>query len=38
MENRTYELWVYIQKLKGELETFCQTPSKVSQITYIDTS
>jgi hypothetical protein len=36
MENCTHELWVQIQKMKGELETFCKLPSKVFQTTYKD--
>jgi hypothetical protein len=36
MENRTHELWVQIQALKGELETLCQTLNKIYQITYMD--
>ncbi len=36
MENCTHELWVQIQELKGELETFGKTPSKVFQTTYKD--
>jgi hypothetical protein len=35
MENRTHELEVQIQELKGELETFHKTPSKVFQTTYM---
>jgi len=36
VENHTHELWVHIQKLKGELETFHQTLGKVFQTTYMD--
>jgi hypothetical protein len=36
MENCTHELWVQIQELKGELETFRQTLGKISQTTYMD--
>jgi hypothetical protein len=36
MENCTHELWVQIQKLKGELETFCQALSKVYLTSYMD--
>jgi len=36
MENYTYELRIYIQELKGELETLHQTLGKVSQTTYMD--
>ncbi len=36
MENHTHELHVYIQALKGELETLCQALGNVSQITYMD--
>jgi hypothetical protein len=36
MENCTHELWVQIQKLTRQLETFRKTPNKVSQTTYID--
>ncbi len=35
MENRTHELWVQIQELKGELETFCKV-CKVFQTNYMD--
>ncbi len=35
MENHTHELQVQIQKLKGELETFCQVLGKISQTTYM---
>jgi hypothetical protein len=35
VENRTHELWVQIQELKGELETLWQALSKVFQTTYI---
>jgi hypothetical protein len=35
MENHTHELWVQIQ-LKGKLETFHKSPSKVFQPTYMD--
>jgi len=35
MENCTHELEVQIQELKGELETFHKTPSKVFQTTYM---
>jgi hypothetical protein len=30
---RTNELWIHIQELKGELETFCKVPDKASQPT-----
>jgi hypothetical protein len=36
MENRTHELWVQIQELKGELEIFCKVSGKVFQTTYMD--
>ncbi len=36
VDNHTYELWVYIQKLKGKLETFRKAPSKISQPTYMN--
>jgi hypothetical protein len=36
MENCTHELWVQIQELKSELETFYKVFDKVSQITYMD--
>ncbi len=36
MENRTHELWVQIQTLKGELETLRQALGKVDQTTYMD--
>jgi hypothetical protein len=36
MENCTHELWVQIQELKGELETFYKVSGKVYQTTYMD--
>ncbi len=36
MENRTHELQVQIQELKGKLETLCKALSKVFQPTYMD--
>jgi CHAD domain-containing protein len=36
MENRTHELRVKIQKLKGELETFRKMVGKAFQPTYMD--
>jgi hypothetical protein len=33
MENRTHELRVQIQKLKGELETLYKSPGKAFQLT-----
>jgi hypothetical protein len=36
MENHTHEFQVQIQELKSKLETLRQTPSKVSQTTYMD--
>jgi hypothetical protein len=36
MENRTHELWVHIQELKGKFETLCKVLGKVFQTTYMD--
>jgi len=36
MEGRTHELWVHLQELKGELETFRQLHSKAFQTIYMD--
>jgi hypothetical protein len=36
MENRTHDLQVHIQELKGELETFRQSSGKVFQNTYMN--
>jgi hypothetical protein len=36
MENRTHELWVHIQELKGKLETLRKALGKAFQTTYMD--
>jgi hypothetical protein len=36
MENHTHELWVHIQELNGELETFHKSFGKASRPTYMD--
>jgi hypothetical protein len=36
MENCTYELWIQIQELKGELETLHKSSNKASHPIYMD--